>query len=136
MPAHQLTPFVMLGVLTALVLLAGRNCRPAAALRGAGRGVGRLPWPSRTGPGTSTSCSGGVGGVGGNVSNSVSGRIQGGESDAQAGAVTPGCCGRLGAGPGSAGAGGGGAAAGCANGPCWSSRSSRSCGFRHAVVRR
>ncbi|MBV2356211.1 polysaccharide biosynthesis C-terminal domain-containing protein [Streptomyces sp. J2-1] len=77
-PAHQLTPFMMLGVLAVLVLL--RRCR----LRGLPLLFGVLvaawvcfmaePYWS----GHFDDLFGGIGGVGGNVSTSVSGRIQGG----------------------------------------------------------
>ncbi|GAB1330507.1 lipopolysaccharide biosynthesis protein [Streptomyces sennicomposti] len=78
-PAHQLTPFVMLGVLAALVL-AGR-----CELRGlpvlftvlvvCWLGFMAEPYWS----GHFDELFGGVGGVGGNVSTSVSGRIAGGD---------------------------------------------------------
>ncbi|MYW16830.1 lipopolysaccharide biosynthesis protein [Streptomyces sp. SID2955] len=79
-PAHQLTPFVMLGVLTALVLL--RRSEPRglpllfAVLVAVWVGFMAEPYWS----GHFDELFGGVGGVGGNVSTSVSGRIQGGSS--------------------------------------------------------
>ncbi|GHD95421.1 lipopolysaccharide biosynthesis protein [Streptomyces naganishii] len=82
-PAHQLTPFVMLGVLAALVL-AGR-----CELRGLPilftvlvvfwLGFMAEPYWS----GHFDELFGGVGGVGSNVSTSVSGRIQGGDTTHQ-----------------------------------------------------
>ncbi|GHF22013.1 lipopolysaccharide biosynthesis protein [Streptomyces griseoluteus] len=79
-PAHQLTPFVMLGVLAALVLL--RRCE----LRGlpllfavvVAVWVGFMAEPYWSGH--FDELFGGLGGVGGNVSTSVSGRIAGGSS--------------------------------------------------------
>ncbi|MFD8298479.1 lipopolysaccharide biosynthesis protein [Streptomyces bauhiniae] len=79
-PAHQLTPFVMLGVLAALVLL--RRCE----LRGlpllfavvVAVWVGFMAEPYWSGH--FDELFGGLGGVGGNVSTSVSGRIEGGSS--------------------------------------------------------
>ncbi|MGP4003766.1 lipopolysaccharide biosynthesis protein [Streptomyces sp. 8N706] len=78
--AHQLTPFVMLGVLTALVAV--RRC----TLRGlpllfavmVAVWVGFLAEPYWSGH--FDELFGGIGGVGGNVSSSVSGRIEGGSS--------------------------------------------------------
>ncbi|MGW5332174.1 lipopolysaccharide biosynthesis protein [Streptomyces bauhiniae] len=77
-PAHQLTPFVMLGVLAALVLV--RRCE----LRGlpllfavvVAVWVGFMAEPYWSGH--FDELFGGLGGVGGNVSTSVSGRIEGG----------------------------------------------------------
>ncbi|MFD4543922.1 lipopolysaccharide biosynthesis protein [Streptomyces bauhiniae] len=79
-PAHQLTPFVMLGVLAALVLL--RRCE----LRGlpllfavvVAVWVGFMAEPYWSGH--FDELFGGLGGVGGNVSTSVSGRVEGGSS--------------------------------------------------------
>ncbi|MEU6466344.1 lipopolysaccharide biosynthesis protein [Streptomyces sp. NPDC046976] len=78
-PAHQLTPFVMLGVLTALVLL--RRCELrglpllCAVLVAGWLGFMAEPYWS----GHFDDLFGGIGGIGGNVSTSVSGRIQGGD---------------------------------------------------------
>ncbi|MHC3475509.1 lipopolysaccharide biosynthesis protein [Streptomyces sp. 7R007] len=79
-PAHQLTPFVMLGVLTALVLIGRSELRGLPVLFGvlvaAWLGFMAEPYWS----GHFNDLFGGVGGVGSNVSTSVSGRIQGGSS--------------------------------------------------------
>ncbi|MGW1540317.1 lipopolysaccharide biosynthesis protein [Streptomyces sp. NPDC002309] len=79
-PAHQLTPFVMLGVVTALVLLGMSQPRGLPVLFGvmvvAWIGFMAEPYWS----GHFDELFGGVGGVGGNVSSSVSGRIEGGDS--------------------------------------------------------
>ncbi|MER6062687.1 polysaccharide biosynthesis C-terminal domain-containing protein [Streptomyces sp. NPDC001792] len=79
-PAHQLTPFVMLGVLAALVLLGRCELRGLpllfAVLVAVWVGFMAEPYWS----GHFNDLFGGVGGVGGNVSTSVSGRIQGGSS--------------------------------------------------------
>ncbi|MFI9613990.1 lipopolysaccharide biosynthesis protein [Streptomyces sp. NPDC052023] len=79
-PAHQLTPFVMLGVLTVLVLIGGIELRGLPLLFGvmvvAWIGFMAEPYWS----GHFDELFGGVGGVGGNVSSSVSGRIEGGDS--------------------------------------------------------
>ena len=79
-PAHQLTPFVMLGVLTALVLLGRCEARGLpllfAVLVAVWVGFMAEPYWS----GHFDELFGGIGGVGGNVSTSVSGRIQGGSS--------------------------------------------------------
>ncbi|WP_317442495.1 lipopolysaccharide biosynthesis protein [Streptomyces collinus] len=79
-PAHQLTPFVMLGVLTALVLAGRSELRGLpilfAVLVAAWVGFMAEPYWS----GHFDDLFGGVGGVGSNVSTSVSGRIQGGSS--------------------------------------------------------
>nr|WP_144385093.1 polysaccharide biosynthesis C-terminal domain-containing protein [Streptomyces sp. SAJ15] len=76
--AHQLTPFVMLGVATALVLLRRSTLRGLPLLCGvlvvAWVGLFAEPYWS----GHFDELFGGVGGVGGNVSSSVSGRIEGG----------------------------------------------------------
>jgi hypothetical protein len=79
-PAHQLTPFVMLGVLAALVLLGRCELRGLpllfAVLVAVWVGFMAEPYWS----GHFNDLFGGVGGVGSNVSTSVSGRIQGGSS--------------------------------------------------------
>jgi O-antigen/teichoic acid export membrane protein len=79
-PAHQLTPFVMLGVLAALVLCGRSELRGLpllfAVLVAAWVGFMAEPYWS----GHFDDLFGGVGGVGGNVSTSVSGRIEGGSS--------------------------------------------------------
>ncbi|MEV5878177.1 lipopolysaccharide biosynthesis protein [Streptomyces sp. NPDC052101] len=79
-PAHQLTPFVMLGVLAALVLLGRSELRGLpllfAVLVAVWLGFMAEPYWS----GHFNDLFGGVGGVGSNVSTSVSGRIQGGSS--------------------------------------------------------
>ncbi|OPF72369.1 hypothetical protein VT50_0231580 [Streptomyces antioxidans] len=78
--AHQLTPFVMLGVVTALVLLRRSNLYGLPLLCGVmvAVWVGFLAEPYWSGHWNELF--GGVGGVGGNVSSSVSGRIEGGSS--------------------------------------------------------
>ncbi|KNE78966.1 membrane protein [Streptomyces fradiae] len=77
-PTHQLTPFVMLGVLTALVLVGRSWLRGLpllfAAMVAVWVGFFAEPYWS----GHFDELFGGVGGVGGNVSSSVSGRIEGG----------------------------------------------------------
>ncbi|WP_369043896.1 lipopolysaccharide biosynthesis protein [Streptomyces sp. Midd1] len=79
-PAHQLTPFVMLGVLAVLVLVGRSELRGLpilfAVLVAAWVGFMAEPYWS----GHFNDLFGGVGGVGSNVSTSVSGRIQGGSS--------------------------------------------------------
>ncbi|MEV6049871.1 polysaccharide biosynthesis C-terminal domain-containing protein [Streptomyces sp. NPDC052107] len=79
-PAHQLTPFVMLGALAALVLLGRSELRGLpllfAVLVAVWVGFMAEPYWS----GHFNDLFGGVGGVGSNVSTSVSGRIQGGSS--------------------------------------------------------
>ncbi|ANP54147.1 O-antigen/teichoic acid export membrane protein [Streptomyces griseochromogenes] len=79
-PAHQLTPFVMLGVLAALVMLGRSELRGLpvlfAVLVAAWVGFMAEPYWS----GHFNDLFGGVGGVGSNVQTSVSGRIQGGNS--------------------------------------------------------
>ncbi|MFI5686420.1 lipopolysaccharide biosynthesis protein [Streptomyces sp. NPDC051636] len=79
-PAHQLTPFVMLGVLAALVLIGRSELRGLpilfAVLVAVWVGFMAEPYWS----GHFDELFGGVGGVGSNVSTSVSGRIQGGDS--------------------------------------------------------
>ncbi|MFJ8200318.1 lipopolysaccharide biosynthesis protein [Streptomyces sp. NPDC096152] len=78
-PAHQLTPFVMLGVLAALVLVGRSELRGlpvlCAVLVAFWLGFMAEPYWS----GHFDELFGGVGGVGGNVSTSVSGRIKGGD---------------------------------------------------------
>ncbi|MFG2605190.1 lipopolysaccharide biosynthesis protein [Streptomyces sp. NPDC048514] len=79
-PAHQLTPFVMLGVLAALVVAGRCELRGLpllfAVLVAVWVGFMAEPYWS----GHFDDLFGGVGGVGGNVSTSVSGRIDGGSS--------------------------------------------------------
>ncbi|MFE6485232.1 lipopolysaccharide biosynthesis protein [Streptomyces sp. NPDC057757] len=79
-PAHQLTPFVMLGVLAVLVLVGRSELRGLpilfAVLVAAWVGFMAEPYWS----GHFDELFGGIGGVGGNVSSSVSGRIEGGSS--------------------------------------------------------
>ncbi|MGW7819293.1 lipopolysaccharide biosynthesis protein [Streptomyces puniciscabiei] len=79
-PAHQLTPFVMLGVLAALVLLGRSELRGLPLLFAVvvAVWVGFMAEPYWSGH--FNDLFGGVGGVGSNVSTSVSGRIQGGSS--------------------------------------------------------
>ncbi|MFI8349428.1 lipopolysaccharide biosynthesis protein [Streptomyces sp. NPDC085596] len=79
-PAHQLTPFVMLGVLAALVLLGRCELRGLPLLFAVvvAVWVGFMAEPYWSGH--FDELFGGLGGVGGNVSTSVSGRIQGGSS--------------------------------------------------------
>ncbi|MFJ9819772.1 polysaccharide biosynthesis C-terminal domain-containing protein [Streptomyces sp. NPDC101151] len=79
-PAHQLTPFVMLGVLAALVLLGRSELRGLPVLFAVlvAVWVGFMAEPYWSGH--FDDLFGGVGGVGSNVSTSVSGRIQGGSS--------------------------------------------------------
>ncbi|MGX2998083.1 lipopolysaccharide biosynthesis protein [Streptomyces sp. JNUCC 64] len=76
--AHQLTPFVMLGVLTALVLVDRGELRGLPLLFGvmALAWIGFLAEPYWSGH--FDELFGGVGGVGSNVTSSVSGRIEGG----------------------------------------------------------
>ncbi|WP_018549247.1 lipopolysaccharide biosynthesis protein [Streptomyces sp. LaPpAH-108] len=79
-PAHQLTPFVMLGVVAVLVVLGRCELRGLPLLFAvvvvAWLGFMAEPYWS----GHFDDLFGGLGGVGGNVSSSVSGRIQGGSS--------------------------------------------------------
>ncbi|MEU3839993.1 polysaccharide biosynthesis C-terminal domain-containing protein [Streptomyces sp. NPDC028635] len=79
-PAHQLTPFMMLGVLAALVVAGRSELRGLpllfAVLVAVWVGFMAEPYWS----GHFDDLFGGVGGVGGNVSSSVSGRIEGGSS--------------------------------------------------------
>ncbi|WP_328870299.1 lipopolysaccharide biosynthesis protein [Streptomyces sp. NBC_00287] len=79
-PAHQLTPFVMLGVLAVLVLVGRSELRGLPVLFGvmAVAWIGFLAEPYWSGH--FDELFGGVGGVGSNVSSSVSGRIEGGSS--------------------------------------------------------
>ncbi|MFI1440007.1 polysaccharide biosynthesis C-terminal domain-containing protein [Streptomyces fructofermentans] len=79
-PAHQLTPFVMLGVLTALVLFGRSELRGLPILFAVlvAVWVGFLAEPYWSGH--FDELFGGVGGVSGNVSSSVSGRIGEGSS--------------------------------------------------------
>ncbi|MGW5652508.1 lipopolysaccharide biosynthesis protein [Streptomyces humi] len=79
-PAHQLTPFVMLGVLAVLVLVGRSELRGLPLLFGVVAAVwlGFMAEPYWSGH--FDELFGGVGGVGSNVSTSVSGRIQGGSS--------------------------------------------------------
>jgi O-antigen/teichoic acid export membrane protein len=79
-PAHQLTPFVMLGVLTVLVLIGRSELRGLPVLFGVlvTVWIGFMAEPYWSGH--FSEMFGGVGGVGGNVSSSVSGRIEGGSS--------------------------------------------------------
>ncbi|MFI9722525.1 lipopolysaccharide biosynthesis protein [Streptomyces sp. NPDC052396] len=78
--SHQLTPFVMLGVLTALVLLRRATPRGLPLLCGVLLAVwiGFLAEPYWSGH--FKELFGGLGSLGGNVSSSVSGRIHGGSS--------------------------------------------------------
>ncbi|MEU8826340.1 lipopolysaccharide biosynthesis protein [Streptomyces sp. NPDC048636] len=78
--AHQLTPFVMLGVVSALVLLRRSELYGLPLLCGVMVvvWVGWLAEPYWSGH--FDELFGGMGGVGGNVSSSVSGRIEGGSS--------------------------------------------------------
>ncbi|MFI1734362.1 lipopolysaccharide biosynthesis protein [Streptomyces acidicola] len=79
-PAHQLTPFVMLGVLAALVLIGRSELRGLPILFAVlvTVWVGFLAEPYWSGH--FDELFGGVGGVGGNVTSSVSGRIGEGSS--------------------------------------------------------
>ncbi|WP_159766498.1 lipopolysaccharide biosynthesis protein [Streptomyces sp. HM190] len=79
-PAHQLTPFVMLGVLAALVLVGRCELRGLPLLFAVlvAAWVGFLAEPYWSGH--FDELFGGVGGVGGNVTSSVSGRIGEGSS--------------------------------------------------------
>ncbi|MBT2399657.1 lipopolysaccharide biosynthesis protein [Streptomyces sp. ISL-100] len=79
-PAHQLTPFVMLGVLAVLVMTGRSTLRGLpmlfAVLVAVWIGFFAEPYWS----GHFDELFGGMGGVGGNVTSSVSGRIEGGSS--------------------------------------------------------
>ncbi|MEB3961275.1 lipopolysaccharide biosynthesis protein, partial [Streptomyces kunmingensis] len=79
-PAHQLTPFVMLGVLAVLVVVGRSELRGLPLLLGVivVSWLGFLAEPYWSGH--FHDLFGGVGGVGGNVTSSVSGRIQDGSS--------------------------------------------------------
>lgn len=79
-PAHQLTPFVMLGVLAVLVLVGRCELRGLPILFAVlvSFWIGFMAEPYWSGH--FNDLFGGVGGVGSNVSTSVSGRIQGGSS--------------------------------------------------------
>ncbi|MGW0914346.1 lipopolysaccharide biosynthesis protein [Streptomyces sp. NPDC002784] len=79
-PAHQLTPFVMLGVLAVLVLAGRSELRGLPVLFGVMvvSWIGFMAEPYWSGH--FDELFGGVGGVGSNVSSSVSGRIEGGSS--------------------------------------------------------
>ncbi|GGS01466.1 hypothetical protein GCM10010252_45070 [Streptomyces aureoverticillatus] len=79
-PAHQLTPFVMLGVLTALVVVRRCELRGLPLLCGVMVVVWLGFFAEPYWSGHFDELFGGVGGVGGNVSSSVSGRIEGGSS--------------------------------------------------------
>ncbi|GGN90097.1 hypothetical protein GCM10011579_085720 [Streptomyces albiflavescens] len=79
-PAHQLTPFVMLGVLTVLVLIGRSELRGLPILFAVLVSVWISFMAEPYWSGHFDDLFGGVGGVGGNVSSSVSGRIQGGSS--------------------------------------------------------
>ncbi|MBB5120702.1 membrane protein [Streptomyces eurocidicus] len=78
--SHQLTPFVMLGVLTALVLVRRCTLRGLPLLCGVMLAVwvGFLAEPYWSGH--FDELFGGLGSLGGNVSSSVSGRIEGGSA--------------------------------------------------------
>ncbi|MFH8992079.1 lipopolysaccharide biosynthesis protein [Streptomyces sp. NPDC017940] len=77
-PAHQLTPFVMLGVLTVLVLVRRCELRGMPLLCGVLVAVWLGFFAEPYWSGHFSELFGGVGGVGSNVSSSVSGRIEGG----------------------------------------------------------
>ncbi|MEU1332500.1 lipopolysaccharide biosynthesis protein [Streptomyces sp. NPDC005865] len=79
-PAHQLTPFMMLGVLTVLVMVGRCELRGLPLLCGllVVGWLGFLAEPYWSGH--FDDLFGGVGGVGGNVSSSVTGRMAGGSS--------------------------------------------------------
>ncbi|MER7172062.1 polysaccharide biosynthesis C-terminal domain-containing protein [Streptomyces mesophilus] len=79
-PAHQLTPFVMLGVIAALVVFGRSELRGLPILFGilVVVWIGFLAEPYWSGH--FEELFGGVGGVGGNVTSSVGGRIEGGSS--------------------------------------------------------
>ncbi|MFE2042789.1 lipopolysaccharide biosynthesis protein [Streptomyces sp. NPDC059477] len=82
-PAHQLTPFVMLGVLAALVLTGRSELRglPVLFTVMVAAWIGFLAEPYWSGH--FDELFGGIGGIGGNVSSSVAGRIEGGSSTHQ-----------------------------------------------------
>lgn len=79
-PAHQLTPFVMLGVLAVLVLVGRSELRGLPVLFGVlvTVWIGFMAEPYWSGH--FDDLFGGIGGVGGNVTSSVSGRIAEGSS--------------------------------------------------------
>ncbi|MFJ5263030.1 lipopolysaccharide biosynthesis protein [Streptomyces sp. NPDC088387] len=79
-PAHQLTPFVMLGVIAVLVLAGRSELRglPVLFTVMVAAWIGFMAEPYWSGH--FDELFGGVGGLGGNVSSSVSGRIEGGSS--------------------------------------------------------
>ncbi|MET9514180.1 polysaccharide biosynthesis C-terminal domain-containing protein [Streptomyces sp. NPDC002994] len=79
-PAHQLTPFVMLGVLAVLVMTGRSTLRglPMLFVVLVAVWIGFFAEPYWSGH--FDELFGGVGGVGGNVTSSVSGRIEGGSS--------------------------------------------------------
>jgi len=79
-PAHQLTPFVMLGVLAVLVLIGRSELRGLPILFAVLVSVWISFMAEPYWSGHFNDLFGGVGGVGSNVSTSVSGRIQGGSS--------------------------------------------------------
>ncbi|MCX5436345.1 lipopolysaccharide biosynthesis protein [Streptomyces sp. NBC_00063] len=79
-PAHQLTPFVMLGVLAVLVLVGRCELRGLPILFAVLVAVWVSFLAEPYWSGHFDELFGGLGGVGGNVSSSVSGRIQGGSS--------------------------------------------------------
>ncbi|GAA5010708.1 lipopolysaccharide biosynthesis protein [Streptomyces siamensis] len=79
-PAHQLTPFVMLGVLAVLVLIGRCELRGLPILFAVLVAVWLSFMAEPYWSGHFDDLFGGVGGVGSNVSTSVSGRIQGGSS--------------------------------------------------------
>ncbi|WP_431032605.1 lipopolysaccharide biosynthesis protein [Streptomyces sp. P6-2-1] len=82
-PTHQLTPFVLLGVVAFLVLL-GRCELRGLPLLGGVLVVLWLGWFAEPyWSGHFGELFGGLGGVGGNVSSSVSGRLEGGSSSHQ-----------------------------------------------------
>ncbi|OON82342.1 lipopolysaccharide biosynthesis protein [Streptomyces tsukubensis] len=82
-PAHQLTPFVMLGVLIVLVLVGRSELRglPMLFAMMVAVWIGLFAEPYWSGH--FDELFGGIGGVGGNVTSSVSGRIEGGSSTHQ-----------------------------------------------------
>ncbi|MGE6735004.1 lipopolysaccharide biosynthesis protein [Streptomyces sp. NPDC059900] len=82
-PAHQLTPFVMLGVLAVLVLVGRSELRGLPILFAVFVAVWLSFLAEPYWSGHFDELFGGIGGVGGNVSSSVSGRIEGGSSTHQ-----------------------------------------------------
>ncbi|MGW7055045.1 lipopolysaccharide biosynthesis protein [Streptomyces sp. NPDC054887] len=79
-PAHQLTPFVMLGVLAVLVVTGRSTLRGLPMLFGVLVAVWIGFFAEPYWSGHFDELFGGVGGVGSNVTSSVSGRIEGGSS--------------------------------------------------------